>query len=296
MAYDSRRGLVMLYGDRAADAATLWAWDGVKWTAHTAAGPGLRRHVKLAYDESRDRLVLYGGLDDSGRQMSSDTWEWDGARWEQFTAAGPGPRVSYSFAYDAERRRIVLFGGLSPSGARRDTWEWDGARWMLRAEQGPSVRGEAGAVFDRLTKRIVLAGGVSYEMVALPNGQSTASVQRKNLPQDTWAWDGQVWSAINAGGISRFGPMAVDPLSGSLLRIGGESDSSYHGDLWRLEREGWRLVAGAAVPPRHGGAVALDTRRKRLVLFGGAPKGGGSLGDLWEWDGARWQEIKPPAR
>jgi hypothetical protein len=60
----------------------------------------------------------------------------------------------------------------------------------------------------------------------------------------------------------------------------------------------WRAVAGADVPPRHGGAAAFDARRKRIVLFGGSA--GSSqrstpLADLWEWDGTRWQEIKPPS-
>ena len=98
MAFDERRGLTMLYGDRGADASTLWAWDGRRWRSFDGAGPGLRRHIKLAYDRARDRLVMYGGYDDAGLEIRSDTWEWDGQRWLGIDAPGPGPRSSYSLA------------------------------------------------------------------------------------------------------------------------------------------------------------------------------------------------------
>jgi hypothetical protein len=39
-------------------------------------------------------------------------------------------------------------------------------------------------------------------------------------------------------------------------------------------------------------AMAQDTRRKRIVLYGG----GENADDLWEWDGSHWQRIMPPAR
>ena len=126
LAYDSRRGMSMLYGDRGPDATTLWGWDGISWHAFNQPGPGLRRHIKLAYDSARDRLVLYGGFDDSGRILNSDTWEWDGQSWSRVATDGPGPRASYAFAYDSLRRRVVLFGGLSANGPVNDTWGWDG--------------------------------------------------------------------------------------------------------------------------------------------------------------------------
>lgn len=95
-----------------------------------------------------DRLVLYGGFDDSGRVLNSDTWEWDGQNWTRVATDGPGPRASYALAYDPQRRRIVLFGGLSADGPVADTWGWDGIRWTKLADDRPSARPEAGAVYD----------------------------------------------------------------------------------------------------------------------------------------------------
>jgi len=48
--------------------------------------PGARWGAAMAYDDARQRLVLFGGL---GKQSSVDraTWEWDGTRWERFAPA-----------------------------------------------------------------------------------------------------------------------------------------------------------------------------------------------------------------
>lgn len=296
MAYDDRRGLTMLYGDRSTDASRLWAWDGVRWQSFDAPGPGLRRHIKLAYDTARGRLVLYGGYDDAGLEIHSDTWEWDGQRWQQRARQGPGPRSSYSLIYDPIRERVIMFGGLAADGPKNDTWSWDGDHWEKVSDDGPSPRGEAGAVFEGTARRVVLSGGMAYDVAQLANGRATFALRRDRMPRDTWTWDGRNWRLLSDDGIARMAPLTADPISGGLLRIGGESeDGAYHGDLWRWTDQAWLQVEHAAVPARHGPAVALDTRRKRVVLFGGSAPGGGALADLWEWDGRRWRELTPRA-
>jgi hypothetical protein len=64
----------------------MWQWDGERWTEikMTGATPGKRYSPAMAYDASRDRVVLHGGLEVRGRGDFSaleDVWEWDGARW-----------------------------------------------------------------------------------------------------------------------------------------------------------------------------------------------------------------------
>ncbi|MBN1607496.1 MAG: hypothetical protein JW940_12735 [Polyangiaceae bacterium] len=44
-------------------------------------------------------------------------------------------------------------------------------------------------------------------------------------------------------------------------------------------------------PARAGHAMAYDTARQRVVLFGGGD--GGWLGDTWEWDGGAWTQCTP---
>lgn len=294
MAFDERRGLTMLYGDRGADASTLWAWDGRQWRAFVGSGPGLRRHIKLVYDRARDRLVMYGGYDDAGLEIRSDTWEWDGRQWLRIEAPGPGPRSSYSLLYDPQRKKVILFGGLSPEGARADTWTWDGKAWTKIADGGPSPRGEAGIVFDRHSRRPLLSGGMTYGVRTLANGRTTLTLQRDQMPPDTWTLDGTTWRLASDTGTPHMGPIVSDPRSGASLRIAGESaDGKLLGNLWQWAGGAWRVIPGAEIPARHGAAAALDSWRKRLVVFGGSVDGGKPQSDLWEWDGRRWSQIGP---
>jgi N-acetylneuraminic acid mutarotase len=52
--------------------------------------------------------------------------------------------------------------------------------------------------------------------------------------------------------------------------------------------------------PRNQPAIAFDSKRGKLVLFGGIDQAGTSLNDTWEWDGAKWikrvSTSSPPAR
>ena len=52
----------------------------------------------------------------------------------------------------------------------------------------------------------------------------------------------------------------------------------------------WQFLDVSAPPARLGHAMAYDSLRKRVVLFGGS--GSSSLlGDTWEWDGAIWVRM-----
>lgn len=42
--------------------------------------------------------------------------------------------------------------------------------------------------------------------------------------------------------------------------------------------------------PRNQPAIAFDSGRNRLVLFGGIAQNGEFLNDTWEWDGAKWEK------
>jgi hypothetical protein len=82
--YDSRRGVVLLFGGIAEDGmrGDLWAWDGATWRLLASEGPPARVMGALAYDAARDRVVLFGGRRGWPDDLN-DTWEWDGAMWHQ---------------------------------------------------------------------------------------------------------------------------------------------------------------------------------------------------------------------
>ena len=50
-----------------------WEWDGENWTQVDDIGPSARKWLAFAYDSSRNRAVLFGGLSEDG--PSGETWE-----------------------------------------------------------------------------------------------------------------------------------------------------------------------------------------------------------------------------
>ena len=98
----------------------------VLWTQKQDVGPSARGEHAIAYDEARERVVLFGGRE-GGATLQGDTWEWDGTDWTQVADTGPDARSGHALAFDAARERVVLFGGEAAGSALRgDTWEWDG--------------------------------------------------------------------------------------------------------------------------------------------------------------------------
>ena len=113
MAFDSARGVTVLFGGyRASGPSTFfgdtWEWNGTYWLeSFGVAGPAPRQQHSMVFDSARNRIVLQGGR--SGVDFT-DTWEWNGVAWTNMQASN---QASYAaaFAYDSERQRATLFGG-----------------------------------------------------------------------------------------------------------------------------------------------------------------------------------------
>jgi len=68
---------------------------------------------------------------------------------------------------------------------------------------------------------------------------------------------------------------------------------------WKWNGRGWEPVEMETPPFRAWTAMAYDTRRQRLVVFGGKDKTQKGYPDFWEWDGDEWSTpaVKtPPGR
>jgi cysteine-rich repeat protein len=57
----------------------------------------------------------------------------------------------------------------------------------------------------------------------------------------------------------------------------------------------WVQLPSGGPSVRSNFAMAYDSDRERVVLFGGADAVGNALGDTWEWNGAGWIQMAPPA-
>lgn len=95
--------------------------------------------------------------------------------------------------------------------------------------------------------------------------------------------------------------MVYDRARQGLVLFGGVTGScgpsSPHGclnDTWEFDTASntWALVhAGQGGPPRRSSfGMSYDSRRSRVVLFGGGTSEG-QLDDTWEWDGSAWQRM-----
>jgi len=133
MVFDAARGKVVLFGG-GHDAGSViygdtWEWDGEDWVKRLdlLTSPPARWAHLMAYDEDRQRTILFGGLAGVTGQYG-DTWEYDGHTWQQiFSDHAPAARWDALLVYDPLNRRTVLFGGQHWEGQfgwYNDTWHY----------------------------------------------------------------------------------------------------------------------------------------------------------------------------
>jgi hypothetical protein len=105
MAYDSQRGVAVLYAGLGAVSNDTWEWNGA-WTQRPtifpAPTPGWDH--ALAYDSGRGLTVLVGGQNHPNPYAM---WEWDSANWRLNSLGGTFTGKA-ALAYDAARAKLVL--------------------------------------------------------------------------------------------------------------------------------------------------------------------------------------------
>jgi hypothetical protein len=279
LVHDSQNEVTVLFGG-SKDGVYMndtWLWDGSRWTrVFPEHSPSTRDAMGMAYDEARERVVLFGGRRPT---WLNDTWEWDGVDWTQVATTGPEPRSSMGFAYDPNLQVCVVYGGNCPTGRLDNTWQWDGTVWTQPAQiRSPSSRSLHSMAYDPGLQRIIMFGGHSA-------GSSGTYLG------DTWSYDGVNWDNLYISGPSPRGVfgMARHGSCGCIYIYGGLDETDTHEDLWKFEGGAWIQVdAGPSAPgPRCNHQMAFDPAEPALLFFGGSD-GDTALGDLWyyaPWDG-----------
>jgi hypothetical protein len=230
----------------------------------------------MAYDDSRQQLVLFGGgvRGTQGYQANVDTWEWNGTEWTQVADIGPDPRMSCALTYDTVRQSAVLFGGYDhPNKYFDDTWEWDGTEWTQIADTGPPPRLHPAMAFDRERECLVLFGGW---------GGGSGGY---GWLGDTWEW------RADTGWVKRqdIGPhdMAYPKMvytGEHTVLVGAPEAGSAAEHTWEWDGRLWTQRQDMGPPFRSAYALAHDSQRDRVVLYGGqatAPPYP-PVGDTWE--------------
>ncbi len=285
MVYDADRERIVLFGGGAIDWAgegrplgDTWEWNGQRWQrVDTTAGPPPRHGHAMVYESHRRRVLLFGGRDGDGRLLN-DLWAYSDGNWQHLPTPGaPSPRAEPAMTYDHLREQTLLFGGRG--GDDRPivgTSLFDGRAWSERATitAPPSRYGHAMA-YHPDDRYMLLYGGSDGGFPAL---------------NDAWRWDGSVWRRVEADepdpprarGVS----LAWHGGLESFIIFGGrlvEPEARGFARTWRFDGEQWHRMdepAAATPPDRSDAAMAYDTARSQLILFGGRGRDE-HLADTW---------------
>ena len=204
--------------------------------------------------------------------------------WRQVNVGGPSARCDHAMAYDSKRNVVILFGGSDKSNNYlNDTWHWDGHAWSVVANAGPSPRNDHALAYDSNRDVTVLFSG------AISSGWAN----------DTWEWNGINWSHRSGSGpIGReMHAMAFDKARGEVVLFGGGRTGvtwTEYNDTWVWNGSTWTQKFPSSSPDaRIGHAMAYDSTRNVVVLFGGAAASTTFFNDVWEWNGSNWSKKSP---
>ena len=159
--------------------------------------------------------------------------------------------------------------------------------WSTTTSRTPATRYAHAMAFDSARNEIVLFGGAG----------STG------LLDDTW-----VWSSVNSSWAKRAPPvspsprqypaMTFDAVRGEVVLFGGYRDiNNPLGDtwVWSSAASTWTQRLPVSSPPaRSSSALAFDSARSEVVLFGGAASAN-RFADTWVWNGTTWTQRTPAA-
>ena len=234
-----------------------WSWDGTSWSnLSPATRPPARSNAAMAWDSTRNRAVLVGGVNFSASVPLNDTWEFNGTTWVARTTATPAPSGGGVMVFDSRRNVSVLINN-------GNTWEYDGTNWAYRNDTlfTNNISRNMGLTYDRVRQRTVLFGG-----------------ERFGAMDQTWEWDGTTWlrrMPASSPPAQVYPVMVWDSTRNLVLLYGNFATWEYDGVTWAQR-------FGAGGPSSRFAAGAFDDARGRFVLFGGYV-GGSASGSTYEY-------------
>ncbi|MEK3913041.1 cadherin-like beta sandwich domain-containing protein [Paenibacillus sp. FSL H7-0331] len=253
MAHDEKAGNVVMFGGQGNSGLfdETWIWDGRQKTWQeltiTSSKPPKRQGAVMAYDATSQKVLMFGGVGQSG--VLNDTWLWNGtdAKWEQVSGTAPSARGGAQLAYDGEQ--LVLFGGYTGSGNSKtllgDTWLWNGTTWtQAQPAQSPPAAYSGQMAYDGNTA--VLYGGNSGSVTksyVATSDNSTHSVTHDDSSPLLWKWDraAQSWSSVN-------GPHVDYGRWGHVMAYDGRRVVLFSGERDYVHTYAAELVKGLKLP------------------------------------------------
>ena len=292
--------LSLLFGGVGTDGSLLgdtWLWDGATeaWEQQLPqTAPTARHSFAIAYDPSRAKVVLHGGVG-AGAVVLEDTWELDttGLTWAEIApeTSHPGPRKGHKMAWDPARSRVILLGGYDGGGYPQEMWEWDGNDWSERLVTLPLP-----------CEEFVLVTNTDTSMLLAFGGHRPASDGA--IFQDTWEYGGEGWvkkTELRKAPETIHGSCSLYDLQNKIIvTFGGVSRTeetlarpfTWNGSAW---------IAGVAPTPRFGAPMVYDSARNKHIIFSGKRQiTEANLSGTWELDKNGWVNqnpgTEPPSR
>lgn len=296
---DSHDRLVLFGGDDAASCdSSIWllslaesppTWRSVTLTGR---GPGPRARHGAVYSAATHRMTVFGG--DRAcespwggyQQCAATTWDLrltEPMRWIMRASAPldsvPLPETGGTFVADPRRGIAWLVSGDQRLDIAESDVPSDGSVWQLdlhsgtwtrmhTSDDGPSPRAHAAACVVPSSGEVLLHGGSPHPF---PNGlwkSGRGSAQTWRLEGEELGWSELVHAPGFSGSPTLNRRVHLDASTRTLVTWGREGVLTL--DLepdatWRLDPRG-----ASHAPLERGAASVLDTRRRRLLVFGGA--------------------------
>jgi hypothetical protein len=258
--------------------------------------PAGRRGAGAVYDAVGDRLVLFGGQDDSAVTTyvsdvhvlslgASPAWSSPSVTNAAATLGTDGHLFPVA-VYDSLRRRMLVYGGEGTFlGPRADAAFLDLATlaWTPLSPASPPLgRSQAAAVYDPVRDRLAVFGGLDSNGAANAQTHFLAAV-----PVPTWSSPLLAPVPPACQGMSA---VFDAPNRRMVFWSGDDTDSSgpFHRELWALDLDApaWSMLLDTCpMPGRLWTSAVYDALHARLLIFGGAESNFALPVDTVEWIG-----------
>ena len=293
----------------AADASTLWHWNGATWTAALSA------RISSISAVAADDVWVVGSI---GASFDSLIAHWDGQSWTQWTST----LTSLYFGVTADAPNDVWVTGTGGT-----LFHFDGTAWTETASVTPPNRMPP-AYFANFGPGSVLAlssDGVAYHYrgqayVAFDPSASTIAellwmdsgddVFIADSPGHILHYDGATWTGAST---------VVDPTITTLFGTGPDNvwAGGHAGGIYRYSSAAgtWSLVSTQSIGPliwgtgpsdmwvfsgnggeHYNGATWQSYTFATLQVVAGSGSNdiwGVAAGALWHWDGTSWSSSVP---